>query len=264
MRVAQRPPPLALPSLAEVSEALTSMQPSAVSSAVLPPIAATSPTSATSMRPPTPYPVTHASEEAYGLAVMRVHSIYPLRSYVRVLLTMFAWIWRVVFQRFAFLWLGAGGMQVSESGMESDEGSSPLHSPEPEAQEDEQANDDGESAGEDQAAGDATSAGTLTPTAIDASVASPILQPEPKVPLASPRTVRSLPAVQYDVPHHDGKITLLVQAPEDVASVSERVRFVVNGKHVSEPRIVARHNGHHLVHLDAPIGCASKLTVVMV
>jgi len=264
MRVAQRPPPLALPSLAEVSEALTSMQPSAVPSAVSPPIAATSPASATSVRPPTPYPVTHASEEAYGLAVVRMHRIYPLHSYVRVLLAMFAWIWRVVFQRFAFLWLGAGGMQVSESGTESDEGSSPLHSPAPEAQEDGQASDNGVSESEDQAADDATPAGTSTPTAVDASVASPILQPEPKVPLANLRAVRSLPAMQFDVPHHDGKIILLVQAPEGIASVSERVRFVVNGKNVSEPRIVAKHNSHHLVHLDAPIGCASKLTMVMV
>ncbi|KAH9835786.1 uncharacterized protein C8Q71DRAFT_858630 [Rhodofomes roseus] len=267
MRVVQRPPPLALPSFAEASEVLSSMQSSARSSAVSIPAAApvsASPTSVTNVRPPTPYPITRTRDEADDLAIMRLHSIYPLRPYAQVLLAMFAWIWRVIFQRFAFLWLGAAGVHVSESGADYDESTTPVNSPEAVAHEDRQPDDDGESVGEDEVADEDIPEAMPTPTAVATLIPSPILQPEPKIPVASPKMVRSLPAIRYDVSHHDGQIALLVQAPDDNSSVSERMRFVMNGKPVTEPHIVAKRNGHHVVQLDAPIGCESKLLVTFI
>lgn len=267
VRVAQRPPPIALPSFTEAWGVLGSAQSSASSTAVSTPAAGSTsapPNWTTHVRPPTPYPTTHLRAKADELAVTRIHNIKPLSSYVRILLAMFTWMWRVIFQRFAFLWLSAAGVQVSETGTESDDCASVPRSLEPDAQDNQRMNDDGDGAREDTVSDGSTTPQPPTPIAEGSSIGSHVVQPEPKVGLPAIKTIKSRSALQVHVPGQGGKVDIIVHAPEPTLPAADHLRFVLNGKVMPEPQSLAAQNGYQLVRFDVPTDNVHTLTVTLV
>lgn len=267
MRVAQRPPSLALPSFTQAWGVPGSAHSSASSTAVSTPVAESTsalPKSTTHVRPPTPYPINHPRAKADELAAMRVHNINPLSSYVAMLLAISAWIWRVIFQRFGLIWLGAADVQVSETGAESDDCASTLHSLEHDAPDTQRMNDDGEGAGEDTLSDGAITPRPPTPVAAGGSIASPVAQPEPTVALPGTQTIKSRSALQVHVPGQSGKIDILVHAPEPTLLVADHLQFVLNGKVLPEHQSCATQHGNQLVRLDVPTDNVNTLTVALV
>lgn len=260
---APRPPPLALPSFTEVLGAPVHTHSSPSSATVSTPIegsASASPKSTTRVRPPTPYPITRPRAEADELAVMRVHSIYPLSSYVRMLCAMLAWIWHVIFQRFAFLWLGAAGVQVSDTGTECDYCVSTPHNPETDVQVDQLIHDDEEDVVPD----GAKTPQRQTPTLFGESIAQSVAHPMPKAPSTGSETMKRRTALQVHLPGRSGKIDILVRAPETTLSAADHLEFVLNGKILPEFQSYAKQHGYELVRLDVSAGDVNTLTVALV
>lgn len=264
---ASRPPPLALPSFTEALGAPVYMHSSPLSATVSTSTegsASVSPRSTTRVRPPTPYPITRSRAEADELAVMRVHSIYPLSSYVRTLFAMFAWIWRVIFQRFAFLWLGAAVVQAPDTGTECDYRVSSPHNSETDAQVNQLMNDDEEDAGGGAVPGGAKPPQPSTPTLCDESLAKSVAHPEPKTSPKDSKTMKKRAALQIHLPSRSGRIDILVRAPETTLLAADHLEFILNGKILPESQSIAKQHGYELVQLNVSAGDVNMLTVTLV
>ncbi|KZT06352.1 uncharacterized protein LAESUDRAFT_812934 [Laetiporus sulphureus 93-53] len=273
-RPLQRPPALPISSPSDASE--TTVDSSAPTSLPTP----ISPSSSTHDESPTPSPPTApqtSSRDSDALALVR--SPHSLEIYMRSCLLMFAWLWRSVFQRLAFVWLGAVGTRTSNFG----NGAHIHMQPKSDEPERDRADDNGEPAAEPGSKGSGVSVDGAdvrgdtstddTSTAADASMEMSSQQPslisgfkrqvvlesefkqpgaeqtKPEVEQAKFVAEQTVPmaeqlkrlpqALSADIHARSGKFALLVQVPSGFVVSPTTIRFTLNGNPITDPEIVA-------------------------
>jgi len=283
----QRPPPIPLPSFSEVSEHFTSVTSSTVTSVATSPAIPTpsvSPTSSTIAEPLTPFPLASRHEnqaDPDAFALMRVQNQQALHSYLLIVLAMFTSLWQMLLQKVVLLLAGISGSEIVQSGSvvnlnRSENG---------DLTEVEQSNPTDMSGQETATGGESAEAEKIGDVvtddhSVDVSVQSPepdivgILR-EPQSSVASPSAafekhaivyrelmrdappVLSRPALTADVRSHNGKLSMLVQAPTACSTLAS-LKFMLNDEHVIQSEIDAfERDGYHLVNIQTPTGFES-------